>query len=79
MSYGSKIQRQQTALLECRRPVIVEPSTPAVVGGLPAEANRSRAPETAATADALIGMALEPSRTRRKPRYDDSAQLTLSF
>jgi hypothetical protein len=74
-----QIQRQQATLVECSRPVIVEPSTPAVVEDRPSEANRSPLSETAATANALIEMALESPRPGRKSRYDDGAQLSLAF
>jgi hypothetical protein len=74
-----QIQRQQATVLECSRPVIVEPSTPALVDGRPAEADRSPVSETAVTADAVIEMALESPRPGRKSRYDDDAQLSLAF
>jgi superfamily II DNA or RNA helicase len=74
-----QIQRQQATVVECSRPMIVEPSTPAVVEDRPSEANRSPLSETAATANALIEMALESPRSGRKSRYDDGAQLSLAF
>ena len=74
-----QIQRQQATVVECSRPVIVEPSTPAVVEDRPSEANRSPLSETAATANALIEMALESPRPGRKSHYDDGAQLSLAF
>jgi hypothetical protein len=72
-----QIQKQQATVIEGSRPVVVEPSTPAVVEGRPAEANPSPS-ERAATADALMEIALDSPRPGRKSRYDD-AQLLLAF
>jgi len=73
-----QIQRRQATVIDGSRPVVVEPSTPAVVEGRLAEANRSPS-ESATTADALMEMALDSPRPGRKSRYDDDAQLSLAF
>ena len=74
-----QIQKKQAQVIECGRPPIVEPAISAPIPTRVAETDLPSSPEAASTRDALVQMAMEPSRAGRKPRYDNDAQLSLGF